>query len=131
MVWDTESDETVFDSDHFFANTVTRTAKRYPADTQMDTPAAPDSYEEMMTENIKMTEGLPLVILQSCSSLKEPLAQHLFDLGGVGLIGSVTGIHSASGSAYVKSTCNALLYQGQTLGEAIRYARNYFLCLVR
>jgi hypothetical protein len=74
-------------------------------------------------------EGLPLVILQSCHSLEEPTARIILSHGGVGLVGSTTNIHSASGSAFIKAFCDAVLYRDATAGEALRDARNYFLCL--
>ncbi len=73
--------------------------------------------------------GLPLVVLQSCSSLEEPMFQLIFNCGGIGLIGSVTSIHSASGSAFIKAFSDSMLYRGDSVGEALRSARNYFLCL--
>ena len=78
---------------------------------------------------IDQLEGLPLVILQSCHSLEEPVARVIFEAGAVALVGSATNIHSASGSAFIKAFCDALLYRDSTLGEALRDARNYFLCL--
>jgi len=73
-------------------------------------------------------DGLPLIVIQSCHSLDES-ALSLLRSGAVGVIGSVTNIHSASGSAFFKAFCNNLSYRGQTLGESLRYARNYMLCL--
>ena len=78
---------------------------------------------------IEQLEGLPLIVLQSCHSLEEDVANQVFNLGGIGIIGSVTNIHSASGSAFIKAFCDGLLYRGDTVGEALRDARNYFLCL--
>jgi hypothetical protein len=74
-------------------------------------------------------DGLPIVILQSCVSLEEPLLWRIDELGGVAVIGSMTPIHSASGSALVNAAASAVLYQGDTLGEALRDAQNYLLCL--
>ena len=48
-------------------------------------------------------EGLPVVILQSCDSLDERVLWRIDELGGVALVGSVTPIHSGSGSALVKA----------------------------
>ena len=73
--------------------------------------------------------GMPLVILQSCHSLEENTARVVFRRGGSGLIGSVTNIHSASGSSLIKAFCDGVLYRGETAGEALRNARNYFMCL--
>jgi len=80
------------------------------------------------TQQLKLT-GAPVVFLQSCSSLEPALAQSVFDTGSVGLIGSVTSIHSASGSAFAKALSDGLVDRDNTVGEALRDARNYFLCL--
>ena len=78
---------------------------------------------------VEHLDGLPLVVLQSCHSLEEEIASQIFKAGGVGLVGSVTNVYSASGSAFVKAFCDGLVYQHETAGEALRDARNYFLCL--
>jgi hypothetical protein len=74
-------------------------------------------------------EGLPVVILQSCDSLDERVLWRVDELGGVALVGSVTPIHSGSGSGLVKALGDAVLYRGATLGEALRDAQNYLFCL--
>lgn len=79
-----------------------------------------------VTQTLK---GLPLVILQSCYSLEDGLDWRIFDADGVALLVSTTSVHSASGSAFVKAFCDGVLYRGDTIGEALRDARNYFLCL--
>jgi hypothetical protein len=76
-------------------------------------------------------EGMPLVMLQSCHSLGEAVAAHIYDRGAVGLVASTTSIHSASGSAFAKAFCDGLLYRNDTLGEALRDARNYVFCLLQ
>ena len=73
--------------------------------------------------------GLPFIILQSCSSLDES-ARKLLKNTAVGIIGSVTSIHSASGSAFLNALFHGVLYQNDTIGEALRDARNYLLCIV-
>jgi hypothetical protein len=73
--------------------------------------------------------GLPIVVMQSCESLEEPLLWRIDELGGVAVIGSMTPIHSASGSALVQAAASGVLYGGDTLGEALRDAQNYLLCL--
>jgi len=78
---------------------------------------------------VDQLEGLPLIVLQSCHSLEEVVANQVFNLGGIGVVGSVTNIHSASGSAFIKAFCDGLLYRSDTVGEALRDARNYFFCL--
>jgi len=74
-------------------------------------------------------EGSPVVVLQSCHSLESSTVDLLLDLGAVAMVGSSTSVHSASGSAFVKTFCDGLLYRSGTTGEALRDARNYFLCL--
>lgn len=73
-------------------------------------------------------DGLPLMILQSCHSLDES-AMEVLKSGAAGMVGSVTNVHSASGSAFIKAFCDGLLYRGDTIGEALRDARNYLLCV--
>jgi hypothetical protein len=74
-------------------------------------------------------KGLPIVILQSCNSLENRISDLLIQSGGVALIGSVSNIHSASGSSFIKTLIDRTLYQGETLGTALREARNYFYVL--
>jgi hypothetical protein len=45
------------------------------------------------------------------------------------VVGTVTNVHSASGSAFVKAFCDGMAYRGDSAGEALRDARNYFLSL--
>jgi len=73
-------------------------------------------------------EGIPLMILQSCHSLDDS-ALDILASGAAGVLGSATNIHSSSGSAIVKAFCDGLLYRGDTMGEALRDARNYLLCV--
>jgi hypothetical protein len=74
--------------------------------------------------------GMPFVVLQSCESLEEPLLWRVDELGGVAVVGSVTPIHSGSGSTLLKAASDAMLYGGAgTLGEALRDAQNYLFCL--
>ena len=73
-------------------------------------------------------DGIPLLVLQSCHSLDDS-ASYMLKTGAAGIVGSVTNIHSASGSAFVKAFCDGLLYGDGTLGEALRDARNYLLCV--
>ena len=89
--------------------------------------AAPAQQEALRPD----LDGLPLVILQSCHSLDQIVAAKVFRQGGVALLGTVTSVHSASGSSFAKAYCDGMLYRGQTVGEALRDARNYFLCLAK
>jgi hypothetical protein len=74
-------------------------------------------------------DGLPVVILQSCDSLHGSVLDQVHQSGGVALVGTSTPVHSTSGSAFVKAVADGLLYRGDTLGEALCDARNYFACL--
>ncbi len=74
-------------------------------------------------------DGLPVVVLQSCQSLDINTAHRIIGFGGISLLGSTTNIHSASGSTFAKAFTDGLLYGDQTVGEALRDARNYFFCL--
>ncbi len=73
--------------------------------------------------------GLPIVFLQSCESLDDAVLWRLDELGGVALIGSMTSIHSGAGSAMLKAAMDSMLYRGGTLGEVLRDAQNYMLCV--
>lgn len=83
---------------------------------------------DIIPKTAQNLEYFPFVVLQSCSSLDEYLAQHIFNAGGTGFIGSTTSIHSASGSSFLKAFCDQVLYGNATVGEAMRDARNYFFC---
>ena len=72
-----------------------------------------------------------MVFLQSCSSMHDDATQIALASDACGVIGSVTSIHSASGSSFVKAWSDAVLYRDATAGEAMRDARNYFLLLVQ
>ena len=72
----------------------------------------------------------PLVVLQSCTSIDGNYVPTSFDQGATAVVGSSTSIHSSSGSAFNKVLCDGLArVKINTLGEALKSARNYFLCL--
>ena len=73
--------------------------------------------------------GLPIVFLQSCESLDDAVLWRLDELGGVAVIGSMTSIHSGAGSSMLNAAMSSLLYRGGTLGEVLRDAQNYILCV--
>jgi hypothetical protein len=73
--------------------------------------------------------GLPIVFLQSCESADDGILWRLDELGGVALIGSMTSIHSGAGSAMLNAAMSSALYRGGTLGEVLRDAQNYMLCI--
>lgn len=74
-------------------------------------------------------EPLPpsLVFLQSCLALNEEEAQPLFDRGAIAVVGSSTRTYSASGGAFSLAFVDALVYDEQTLGGALRQAKNFML----
>jgi len=74
-------------------------------------------------------DGVPIVILQTCGSLRTSVLKQVYASGGVAVIGTSTPVHSTSGSAFAKALSDGALYRGATLGEAFRDARNYFFCL--
>lgn len=74
-------------------------------------------------------DRFPFLILQSCHSLKN--AELLLNKGVSGIVGSCSKIHSASGSAFIKSYFDAMLYEKANTGEALRDAKNYMLSLVK
>jgi len=94
-----------------------------------DDPEFADQYGPPPGATIKQLNGRPIVILQSCYSLNDQALTRVHDLGGVALVGSATKIHSASGSTFMKAMLDGVIYRGDTVGEALRDARNYFLCL--
>ncbi|MBT4087481.1 MAG: hypothetical protein HOE30_03215 [Deltaproteobacteria bacterium] len=71
----------------------------------------------------------PFLVLQSCHSLEN--AELLLNQGVSGIVGSCSKIHSASGSAFIKSYFDAMLYEKANTGEALRDAKNYALSLVK
>ena len=75
------------------------------------------------------SEPLPpsLCFLQSCLALKEEEAQPLFTRGAVAIVGSSTRTYSGTGGAFTLAYFNGLLYENQTLGGALRQAKNYLL----
>jgi hypothetical protein len=71
----------------------------------------------------------PIAILQSCESLDELLLDRVDELGCAAVVGSVTNIHSGSGSMLVQALSSALIQNGDTIGESLRDAQNYLFCL--
>jgi hypothetical protein len=68
-----------------------------------------------------------LCFLQSCLALKEEEAQPLLDRGAVAIVGSSTRTYSGTGGAFTVAFFNALAYDNQTLGGALRQAKNFLL----
>jgi hypothetical protein len=74
-------------------------------------------------------EPLPptLVVLQSCLALAEDKAQPLLERGAVGVVGASSRIYSGTGGAFSLAFCDAFLYDGQSVGGALRQAKNFLL----
>ncbi len=74
-------------------------------------------------------EPLPpaLVFLQSCLALKDYKVQPLLSRGAVAVVGSSTRTYSATGGACSLAFFNGLLYEDQTLGGALRQAKNFLV----
>lgn len=77
----------------------------------------------------KWTEPLrpSLIFLQSCLALRDYKVQPLLERGAVGVVGSSTRIYSGSGGAFTLSFFDALLYEQNSLGGALRQAKNFQL----
>src|SRR5205807_4390815 len=73
------------------------------------------------------TEPLPpaLVFLQSCLALNQTVTHPLWQRGALGIVGSSTRIYSATGGAFTLAFFDALLYEDQSLGGALRQAKNF------
>src|SRR5262249_20130647 len=87
-----------------------------------------EGHHKTMVEDFGMpqwTEPLPssLIFLQSCLALNEDETRTLLPRGAVALVGSATRTYSASGGAVTLAFFNALLYDDQPLGAALRQAK--------
>jgi len=74
-------------------------------------------------------EPLPpsLCFLQSCLALQEKEAHTLYRRGVVGIVGSSTRTYSGSGGAFSLAYFDALLYDKESLGGALRQSKNFLL----
>jgi hypothetical protein len=68
-----------------------------------------------------------VVFLQSCLALSEGRAQPFLERGALGVVGTSTRTYSASGGACTLAFFDGLLYDHQTLGGALRQAKNFLL----
>ena len=68
-----------------------------------------------------------LVFLQSCLALNEPIALPFLQHGAVAVIGSTARTYSATGGAFSMAYFDALAYEKQSLGGALRHAKNFTL----
>jgi hypothetical protein len=69
-----------------------------------------------------------LVFLQSCLALNEDEAAPLLRRGAFAVVGSATRNYSGSGGAFSLAYFDALIYEDQTLGGALRDGKNFLLC---
>ncbi len=72
-----------------------------------------------------------LIFLQSCLALTEDKAGPFLQRGAIGLVGTSTRTYSASGGAFAMAFCDSLLYEKQTVGGALRQAKNFLLAFAR
>jgi hypothetical protein len=68
-----------------------------------------------------------LVFLQSCLALNEAEAKPLLQRGAIGVIGSSTRTFSGSGGAFTLAFFDGMMYDHQSLGGALRQAKNFLL----
>jgi hypothetical protein len=68
-----------------------------------------------------------LMFLQSCLALTEEKATPLLSRGALAVVGSSSRIYSATGGAFSLSYLDAVLYDRQTLGGALRQSKNFLL----
>jgi hypothetical protein len=68
-----------------------------------------------------------LVFLQSCIILKEDEAGPMLRRGAVAVIGSPTRMYSGSGGACSLAFFDALLYDGESVGGALRQSKNFLV----
>jgi hypothetical protein len=68
-----------------------------------------------------------LVFLQSCLALKEDESGPMLRRGAVAVISSPTRMYSGSGGACSLAFFDALLYDGQSVGGALRQSKNFMV----
>jgi hypothetical protein len=68
-----------------------------------------------------------LVFLQSCLALTESKAHPFLERGALGVLGTSTRTYSGSGGACSLAFFDALLYEKQSVGGALRQAKNFLL----
>ncbi|MFO0966262.1 MAG: hypothetical protein U0793_11855 [Gemmataceae bacterium] len=72
-----------------------------------------------------------LILLQSCLVLTEERAGPFLERGALAVAGSSTRTFSGSGGAVTLSYLDALLHDGQTLGQGMRQAKNFLLAFAK
>lgn len=76
------------------------------------------------------TEPLPpqLIVLQSCLALNPTDCGPLLQRGAVAVVGSPSRVYAGSGSAFSLAFVDAFIHNRQSLGSALRQAKNFLLC---
>ena len=72
-----------------------------------------------------------IIFLQSCLALDRPKVLPFLERGAVGVLGSSSRTFSGSGGALSLSYFEALAYEKQSAGGALRHAKNFLLCFAR
>jgi Peptidase family C25 len=72
-----------------------------------------------------------LIFLQSCLALQEPKAQPFLERGAIGVIGTSSRTYSGSGGALSLAFFDALAYEHQSIGAALRSAKNFMLAFAQ
>jgi hypothetical protein len=68
-----------------------------------------------------------LMFLQSCLALDVERTHHFLERGSIGVIGSTTRTYSGSGGALSLAYFDSLAYDKQSMGGALRHAKNFML----
>jgi hypothetical protein len=68
-----------------------------------------------------------LIFLQSCVALQEANCLPLIERGAVAVVAPASYTFSASGGAFAHAYFDAMFYEGQSLGGALREAKNFLL----
>lgn len=68
-----------------------------------------------------------LVFFQTCLALNDYLVPPLFQRGATGVIGASSRTYSATGAAFALAYFDAVLYERQSVGAALRHAKNFLL----
>jgi hypothetical protein len=77
--------------------------------------------------NWKEPRPAALMFMQSCLALNERESQPLLQRGSLGIVGASSRIYSGTGGAFTLAYFDALLYDDQTLGGALRQAKNFLV----
>jgi hypothetical protein len=71
------------------------------------------------------------VFLQSCLALSDPVALPFLEHGAVSVVGSSALTFSGTGGAFAEAYFDALLYDQQSVGGALRQSKNFLLAYAK